>query len=411
MYLTVNGTQIVKCHTDPQYSFPYVLCAIFAVKTPTMNTPPPRIPIIGRQKEKSWNVKLAPDDESALRRLQTQDATHGNGISTDCDEGVAGQVNASEISTSWSVDDEREKEEGNDGGQLRDVRGDPTDGQPGSPKAGAQEPARRSFASLALASGTGEDVAALMSGAQKRRWRLDRTNAKAILIAVAVCVLAAWAWLALIGSEGDEKQDKLIEERGASSISGSRERGKADRGKTNDSGKKGSAGARGEGGATTTSTTASSIVVYVSGAVKTPGVYTLAGGSRVDDAVRAAGGMTDRAESTGTNLAALVNDGEHVHVLAVGEPPSAPEASNATSVPSSGGKGGGKKRGGAKTTVNINTATAEQLQSLPGVGPATSKAIIAWRDENGRFTSVDDLLNVSGIGKATLAKLRDHVSV
>ena len=69
----------------------------------------------------------------------------------------------------------------------------------------------------------------------------------------------------------------------------------------------------------------------------------------------------------------------------------------------------GQKARAAK--VNVNTAGAEELQTLPGVGPATAKAIIAWREENGRFRSVDDLLDVSGIGKATLAKFRDRVSV
>ena len=86
---------------------------------------------------------------------------------------------------------------------------------------------RRSFASLALASGTGEDVAALMGGAGKRRWRLNRDNARAVLIAVAVCLVAAWAWLALTKPGGDESQSKLVEERGSASASRGVGRGKA----------------------------------------------------------------------------------------------------------------------------------------------------------------------------------------
>ena len=288
---------------------------------------------------------------------------------------------------------------------------------------------RRSFASLALASGTGEDVAALMGGTGGRRWRLNRDNARAVLIAVAVCLVAAWAWLALTKPGGDESQSKLVEERGSSASRGVG-RGKAsDSAKGVETGKKPSQESRGGGesggGSTGGSTGPSSIVVYVSGAVKTPGVYTLAPGSRVDDAVRAAGGLSERAESAGTNLAAQLSDGEHVHVAAAGEsapsgalgPSSGSESAGGEkgSGAKSSGKGAGKKTapgqkaGAAK--VNVNTAGAEELQTLPGVGPATAKAIVAWREENGRFRSVDDLLDVSGIGKATLAKFRDRVSV
>ena len=288
---------------------------------------------------------------------------------------------------------------------------------------------RRSFASLALASGTGEDVAALMGGTGGRRWRLNRDNARAVLIAVAVCLVAAWAWLALTKPGGDESQSKLVEERGSSASRGVG-RGKAsDSAKGVETGKKPSQESRGGGesggGSTGGSTGPSSIVVYVSGAVKTPGVYTLAPGSRVDDAVRAAGGLSERAESAGTNLAAQLSDGEHVHVAAAGEsapsgalgPSSGSESAGGEkgSGAKSSGKGAGKKpapgqkAGAAK--VNVNTAGAEELQTLPGVGPATAKAIVAWREENGRFRSVDDLLDVSGIGKATLAKFRDRVSV
>jgi len=287
---------------------------------------------------------------------------------------------------------------------------------------------RRSFASLALASGTGEDVAALMGGAGKRRWRLNRDNARAVLIAVAVCLVAAWAWLALTKPGGDESQSKLVEERGSASASHGVGRGKAsDSANSRETGKKSALESRGGGesgsGSAGGSAGSSSIVVYVSGAVKAPGVYTLAAGSRVDDAVRAAGGLTERAESAGTNLAAQLSDGEHVHVAATGEsapsgalgPSSGSDAAGGKKGAGASGKGAGKKAaagqkaGAAK--VNVNTAGAEELQTLPGVGPATAKAIIAWREENGRFRSVDDLLDVSGIGKATLAKFRDRVSV
>lgn len=287
---------------------------------------------------------------------------------------------------------------------------------------------RRSFASLALASGTGEDVAALMGGAGKRRWRLNRDNARAVLIAVAVCLVAAWAWLALTKPGGDESQSKLVEERGSASASRGVGRGKAsDSANSRETGKKSALESRGGGesgsGSAGGSAGSSSIVVYVSGAVKAPGVYTLAAGARVDDAVRAAGGLTERAESAGTNLAAQLSDGEHVHVAATGEsapsgalgPSPGSDAAGGKEGAGASGKGAGKKAAAGQKAgtakVNVNTAGAEELQTLPGVGPATAKAIIAWREENGRFRSVDDLLDVSGIGKATLAKFRDRVSV
>lgn len=135
------------------------------------------------------------------------------------------------------------------------------------------------------------------------------------------------------------------------------------------------------------------VYVHVSGAVAHPGLYRLDDGARVVDVVAAAGGLADDADAAAINLARPLSDGEQLHVTRVGE--SAPPAAAAT------GEG----------RVNLNTADATALDALPRVGPAIAERIIAWRTENGRFTSVDDLLSVPGIGKKMLAGLRERVTV
>jgi competence protein ComEA len=134
----------------------------------------------------------------------------------------------------------------------------------------------------------------------------------------------------------------------------------------------------------------SSVTVHVAGAVVTPGVYEVDLGARVVDAVAAAGGPLPRAATDAVNLAAPVTDGERIYLPAVGEvvdPVTMATASNATGSTST-------------TLLNVNTATAEQLDALPGVGPSTAAAIIARRDEIGRFVGYEDLLSVPGIGPA-----------
>jgi competence protein ComEA len=148
------------------------------------------------------------------------------------------------------------------------------------------------------------------------------------------------------------------------------------------------------------------MVVHVVGAVGAPGVVRVGAGSRVIDAVAAAGGLAPGADSQRVNLAAPVVDGSRIVVPAVGEevPAEVP-----TSVAGPGAAGGGA--GSPAAPVDLNTATAEQLDSLPGVGPATAQAILAHREANGPFTSVEQLLDVRGIGEAKLDSLRDLVVV
>ena len=149
---------------------------------------------------------------------------------------------------------------------------------------------------------------------------------------------------------------------------------------------------------TTTTEPPAPVVVHVAGAVVSPGVRRLPPGSRVIDAVDAAGGLLPDADAGRVNLAAELVDGTQVYVPAVGEV-----------VPAGNEPGGaGASDGGL---VDLNIADADTLDSLPGIGPATAAAIIEHRERNGPFASVEGLLEVRGIGEAKLADLRDLVRV
>ncbi len=158
-----------------------------------------------------------------------------------------------------------------------------------------------------------------------------------------------------------------------------------------------------EGAPVTTDLAATgAVVVDVVGKVRRPGIIELATGSRVVDAIKAAGGVRQGVETAPLNLARLLVDGEQVVVgLAV---PSLPP-------PVTGPAAGSPSSGAAIAPVNINTATQEQLETLPGIGPVTAQSILAWRTDQGTFSSVDELLEVSGIGDATLADIEPYVYV
>lgn len=148
------------------------------------------------------------------------------------------------------------------------------------------------------------------------------------------------------------------------------------------------------------------MLVHAAGAVRHPGVYSMAPGSRVSDLLAAAGGPLLQADLNRVNLAAPVADGSRVYVPQQGEDPPPVVAGETSAAP--GGQAPALDPGRA---VNLNTATAQELEALPGVGPATAAAIIEHRDRHGAFVSVDQLIEVRGIGEAKLAALRDLVHV
>ena len=151
-------------------------------------------------------------------------------------------------------------------------------------------------------------------------------------------------------------------------------------------------------------TTAVVVTVHVAGAVRRPGLVQLPSGARVSDAVAQAGGPTSKAAVASVNLARPLVDGEQVVVLTKGQAPVGGVAPTAGSAPAAGGSSQG-------TVVDINTATVEQLDGLPGVGPVLAQRIVDWRTRNGRFSAVDELREVAGIGDAKFADLRGRVRV
>ncbi|MDM7885040.1 ComEA family DNA-binding protein [Curtobacterium sp. RHCKG23] len=177
-------------------------------------------------------------------------------------------------------------------------------------------------------------------------------------------------------------------------------------------------------GSVAPSASAAVAAVYVLGAVRHAGVVEVPVGTRVDAELERAGGAAEDADLARLNLARAVVDGERLYVPRVGET-SVPEAlgpdvtggsgtAGGASVGGAGGgvgSGAGGTAGGPDAVVDLNTADQATLETLPGIGPALAGRIIAWREEHGGFSSVDDLLDVSGIGQARLDDLRDRVRV
>jgi competence protein ComEA len=143
---------------------------------------------------------------------------------------------------------------------------------------------------------------------------------------------------------------------------------------------------------------AARLVVHVVGAVRRPGLYRLAHGARIADAVRRAGGATRRADLSLVNLAAQVSDGTQVVVP------------RRVVVSAAAPGGGGDATATAAGPVHLNTATVEQLDALPGVGPVTAQKILDYREQHGAFSSIEDLDAIPGIGPARLEQLRDLVA-
>lgn len=165
---------------------------------------------------------------------------------------------------------------------------------------------------------------------------------------------------------------------------------------------------------TPTPTADQPVVVSVVGLVHKPGLVTLQPGARIADAVAAAGGTLNGADLVGLNMAQRVADGQQI-IVGIAPAPGQPVELGSGVTPASGQSTppttSGSPSASAAGPIDLNTATVEQLDTLPGIGPVTAAAIVAWRDANGKFNSVDQLGDVDGIGPARLEKLRNLVRV
>jgi competence protein ComEA len=206
-------------------------------------------------------------------------------------------------------------------------------------------------------------------------WRGDRRVVAAVLACIAVAAAIAW-WRA--GAAAAPPRPSLASASPSSTVR-----------------------------AATTTTGPEHLVIDVVGAVRTPGIVRVPSRARVVDAIAAAGGATADADLVRLNLAAPLADGARVAVPAVGRPPPALDPTAVTGAPAPEGATAGTAAG----PININSATADELDKLPGIGPATAAAIVSDRSAHGPFASVDDLQRVRGIGPSKLEQLRDLVSV
>lgn len=171
-----------------------------------------------------------------------------------------------------------------------------------------------------------------------------------------------------------------------------------------------------QGAVTSKAAQAKTVRVQVSGAVLEPGIYDVPASCRVEEAIAAAGGLTENADSERVNLVRKVRDGMQIRVPVQKAARTSRTQRKSAQAKSGLGESASKKYGSAKAgsgmmqSVRINSAGVSELQQLPGIGPALAQRIVETR-KGGRFTSADDLLRVPGIGKAKLAKLRDYVEV
>lgn len=141
-------------------------------------------------------------------------------------------------------------------------------------------------------------------------------------------------------------------------------------------------------------TTPGSVLCQIDGAVKSPGVYSFTSGERVQDAVTKAGGLLDDADITSINLAMVLVDGQKMHIPAKNEV-----------IPTE------IQMGSETLIININTATLEQLGTLPGIGPSKAAELITYREQNGDFLNIHDILNVPGIGQSIFEKIETQITV
>lgn len=220
------------------------------------------------------------------------------------------------------------------------------------------------------------------------RWAEKLLGHKAVVVAILVAIAAASGLaMASFNSHSSGVSFERSDEASASDV-----RGSGDASPDDESSAK--------------SSSAAEVYVDVDGAVVRPGVYRLKEGARVSQAIDAAGGLTAEADVTGLNRASKITDGQKIYVPTVGEQQAAAAVGGAES-----GAATTLGAGSSSGLVNINTASAAELQTLSGIGPSMAQSIIDERTKNGAFASVDDLMRVSGIGEKKLAKIKDCICV
>jgi competence protein ComEA len=231
------------------------------------------------------------------------------------------------------------------------------------------------------------------------RWRLDRRTGTALAAAVALAAVVLGGWTLFRAQSKQVAQPQLLTaghpvHRQASDSAAQEAEAQP---------------ARPEGAppaaAPYPATSAIGIVVDVEGKVAKPGVFHLPTGSRVMDAIRAAGGALPGTDLVPLNQARVLNDGEQVLVGAPGGLDAGPVAPGPIS------RAGGRGKVPLSGPIHLNTATADQLEQLPGVGPAMAQRILDWRSEHGRFTSIGELQQVHGLGPTKFAALRQWVTL
>lgn len=152
------------------------------------------------------------------------------------------------------------------------------------------------------------------------------------------------------------------------------------------------------------------IIVYICGAVKESKVITLPENSRISDAIDAVGGLTKDADLSNINLAYILEDGEKIYIPKKGEEIQNESKTNSYS-PQSSSYSNYSSKSTKNNKININKATQTELETIPGVGPSTALKIIEYREQNGKFKSIEDIKNVSGIGDAKYEKMKDYITV
>ena len=278
------------------------------------------------------------------------------------------------------------------GAELAGIRGDRPDPRtaapdgPGEPPAPAPLPApsgRHARRSVGLAASLGGWVHDRLPATMQGRVRLGATHLTVLAVLVAAALAVTSWWVVRADGHGPDLSTAAAVPRPTPVLPAPSPL----------------VTVAGPSGAASGAPAGSVVVIDVAGKVRHPGIATLPLGARVVDAVRAAGGARRGADLHGLNLARLLVDGEQV---VVGVQPPGGVAASAASAPGA---------AAPAALVPLNTATQEQLETLPGIGPVTAQAILAWRTDNGAFSAVDELLEISGIGDATLAQIAPFVTL